>query len=249
MAAMAHSELSYQPVGIARPDAAAAPGFRVADRCVQLGAGEALWQRAGDLVAAWAVKQGAGFRIAPADEQVVEGRDYATRFGWGPIRLMEPVQVVWLVDEPDRRGFGYGTRPGHPLRGEECFLVERDSDGSVWFRTRTVSRVAGSWWPLWLGVRLAQPIMQARYARSAARLAGQADALPGMRGMRQALVGEGPERVDGIARFGYGLGGPKGPFDEPPAEPVELDADALPWELRDETTPATDSDDTAPEKP
>ncbi len=24
-----------------------------------------------------------------------------------------------------------------------------------------------------------------------------------------------------------------GPFDEPPAEPVELDEDALPWELRD----------------
>ncbi len=34
-----------------------------------------------------------------------------------------------------------------------------------------------------------------------------------------------------------------GPFDEPPAEPIELDPDALPWELRDAgPEPELDSD-------
>jgi hypothetical protein len=30
------------------------------------------------------------------------------------------------------------------------------------------------------------------------------------------------------------MGPEPGPFDKPPAEPVELDADQVPWELRDE---------------
>ena len=147
------------------------PGFRVGDRRVRIGEGDALWERVAPIVDGWAVKQGVGFVVAPDDAQVVVGRDYATRFGVGRLRLLEPVRVIWIADEPDRRGFGYGTLRGHPLRGEECFLVERDPDGSVWFRTRTVSRVSGSWWPLWLGIRLVQPLMQRRYAQSAARLA------------------------------------------------------------------------------
>ncbi|WP_208320420.1 DUF1990 domain-containing protein [Salinibacterium sp. ZJ77] len=159
--------LSYAPEGMSRPGAAPPAGFRVGDRRVRLGDGDVLWDRAASIVDGWVVKKGVGFVVAPDDARVVVGRDYATRFGVGHLRLLEPVRVVWTVDEPDRRGFGYGTLTGHPLRGEECFLVERDADGSVWFRTRTVSRVAGSWWPLWLGIRLVQPLMQRRYAQSA----------------------------------------------------------------------------------
>jgi uncharacterized protein (UPF0548 family) len=32
------------------------------------------------------------------------------------------------VDEPNRCGFAYGTLRGHPERGEESFVVERDGD-------------------------------------------------------------------------------------------------------------------------
>jgi hypothetical protein len=59
------------------------------------------------------------------------------------------------------------------------------------------------------------------------------DELPGFRRIRRDLLGEAPDRVDGVARLGYGMGGPKGPFGAPPVEPIELDADELPWELRD----------------
>lgn len=160
-------------MGMSRPGAAPADGFRVGDQRVLLGRGDDVWARAIHTVSGWAVKKGVGFAISPDDESVVEGRDYVTRFGMGALRLREPVRVVWVAEGPDRAGFGYGTLPGHPLRGEECFLVERDADGSVWFRTRTVSRVAGSWWPLWLGIRLIQPLMQRRYAQRAVRLAAE----------------------------------------------------------------------------
>ena len=65
----------------------------------------------------------------------------------------------------------------------------------------------------------------------AAAPAGQP--LRGIRSLRRRLVGESPAHVGGIAELGYGMGPPPGPFDRPPSEPVELDDDELPWELRE----------------
>ena len=40
--------------------------------------------------------------------------------------------------------------------------------------------------------------------------------------------------INAARPLGYGLiARERGPFDEPPAEVVELDPEALPWELRD----------------
>jgi uncharacterized protein (UPF0548 family) len=46
-----------------------------------------------------------------------------------------------VVDDRDRFGFGYGTLPGHPECGEESFVVERNSDATV-FRITAFSRPA-----------------------------------------------------------------------------------------------------------
>jgi hypothetical protein len=35
-----------------------------------------------------------------------------------------------------------------------------------------------------------------------------------------------------VSRLGTDIGPPRGPFDEPPSEPVVLEGD-IPWELRD----------------
>ncbi len=37
--------------------------------------------------------------------------------------------VVYVVDEPERFGFAYGTLPHHVIEGEESFVVERDGAG------------------------------------------------------------------------------------------------------------------------
>jgi uncharacterized protein (UPF0548 family) len=42
-------------------------------------------------------------------------------------------RVVYVIDEPERFGFAYGTLPNHIERGEERFLIERQSDDSVWY--------------------------------------------------------------------------------------------------------------------
>jgi uncharacterized protein (UPF0548 family) len=78
-----------------------------------------------------------------------------------------PIRVVYLVDESRRRGFAYGTLPGHPESGEESFVVEHLADDSVWIVVRAFSRP--STWYFWLGypvLRIMQARATKRYLRS-----------------------------------------------------------------------------------
>lgn len=47
-----------------------------------------------------------------------------------------PVRVVYTVDEPNRKGFAYGTLPGHPECGEESFIVTHEADDGVYLTIR-----------------------------------------------------------------------------------------------------------------
>ncbi len=77
-----------------------------------------------------------------------------------------PVRVVYVIDEPTRRGAAFGSLPGHPLAGEELFLVERREDDSVWFTVRIFSRPAGGFWTLVSpAVRVIQAFLVRRYLR------------------------------------------------------------------------------------
>jgi uncharacterized protein (UPF0548 family) len=63
-------------------------------------------------------------------------------------------------------GFGYGTLPGHPFRGEEGFVASRAPDGSVWFTVTSFSRPA-RWYGRAAGPIL--PVFQRQYARRLGR--------------------------------------------------------------------------------
>lgn len=49
-----------------------------------------------------------------------------------------PVLVVYVVDEPERIGFAYGTTGDAPESGEESFILEHREDDSVWLTIRSV---------------------------------------------------------------------------------------------------------------
>ncbi|WP_210506034.1 DUF1990 family protein [Naasia sp. SYSU D00057] len=75
----------------------------------------------------------------------------------GPFTVPAPVKVVYVIDEPDRVGFAYGTRHGHPSRAEQLQYVTREEDGSVWLTIRSISAPAGrKWGPTVTALRLAQ---------------------------------------------------------------------------------------------
>ncbi len=86
---------------------------------------------------------------------------------FGPIPFKAPVRVVYVVDEPNRKGFAYGTLPGHPESGEEAWFIEQTEDGSVWMTIRSLSRPATpAWWAVYPALRLVQEFYTRRYERS-----------------------------------------------------------------------------------
>ncbi len=90
------------------------------------------------------MQRGSGFTGRHLRARAVEGAELTVRAWIGPVRMTAPTRVVYVVDEPDRRGFAYGTLPGHPESGEELFLVERVGD-ETWAEVRAFSR-PGRWY-------------------------------------------------------------------------------------------------------
>jgi uncharacterized protein (UPF0548 family) len=138
---------TYEPVGATRgstyPD-----GFHHLVVRSPLGHGDAAFAHACDRLMTWRMHAGAGTRVAASAERVAEGGVVRCRLGPLPV----PCRVVWVVEEPDRVGFGYGTLPGHPEAGEEAFVVTRDPAGDVTLTVSAYSR------PGLLLTRLAGPV-------------------------------------------------------------------------------------------
>jgi uncharacterized protein (UPF0548 family) len=104
--------------------------------------------------------------VAPGDTAVMG-------VPFGPFRVKAPVRVVYIVDEPKRRGFAYGTLAGHPEDGEEGWIVEQYEDGSVWMTVRAFSRPAHlGWWLVYPVLRVVQEFYTRRYLTA---LAGPID--------------------------------------------------------------------------
>lgn len=141
-------------------------GFARYERTTVIGSGDALWQRAADDVWHWRVKTRSGFRVTPADAAAPGARPVIT-VGLGALRVREPVEVVAVVVTEDRVGFAYRTLPGHPVDGEEAFVVHRDGD-RVAFTVRSLTRAASAqpWRALFPLLRAAQAVARFRYRRA-----------------------------------------------------------------------------------
>ena len=87
----------------------------------------------------WRLHRAAGVRMRTDATRATDGVLVTAGLGVGPARLWGPCQVVWSANSPTLAGFGYGTLPGHPERGEEAFEVARDDTGAVWFEVRAFS--------------------------------------------------------------------------------------------------------------
>jgi uncharacterized protein (UPF0548 family) len=162
--------LTYPEVGATR-DGALPAGYRHFEREVAIGRGDAAMNAASDGLLSFGMHRLAGLRPQASTARAAAGTEVTCRFGLGPVGLRVPCRVVWVVDEPDRAGFGYGTLPGHPERGEEAFLLARAGDGTVTFTVRAFSRPAA--WYARLGgpvTHLLQDHVNRRYVAAMRRL-------------------------------------------------------------------------------
>jgi uncharacterized protein (UPF0548 family) len=90
----------------------------------------------------WQVHDRAGLRVQASGTAAHLDTVVELRLGVGPLAIRIPCRVVEVIDEPDRKGFAYGTLPGHPESGEERFVLERQPDGCIRFTISAVSRHA-----------------------------------------------------------------------------------------------------------
>lgn len=162
--------LTYPEVGATR-DGDLPEGYRHLRHRTPLPPGS--FARAGEAVLTWRMHRSAGVRLAADADRAAPGVHVTTRLGVGPVAINAPCEVVWTVEDGRRIGFGYGTLPGHPARGEESFVVERHEDGRTWLAitsfsrpVATVMRLAGPAGPVF------QSLYAARLGRTLRKLVG-----------------------------------------------------------------------------
>ena len=174
--------LSYaRPTGgVLEPPA----GFVVDQRRLQVGAGAADFEAACSVLRRWKMFDIGWVEIMPETTPLEVGRVVAVLIRVGPYWWLNASRIVELVDggvSARRFGFSYGTLPGHAESGEERFLVEHASDGSVWYDLRAFSRPQS-----WLA-KVGYPL-----ARGLQKRAGAESMLAVQRAVARARGGSGP---------------------------------------------------------
>lgn len=160
--------LNYAAIGATSSEAVLSyppEGFRPAQSRHRIGSGAQRFRLAGHELMTWGALRRAGVVVrditseprrteaaAATDESQSDGLPWVTpgmtaTLVVGGSRMPDsPVKVVWVVDEPGRIGFAYGSRPGHPLQTEHLLLLEHAVDDSVWLTCRSMTRPVGSRW-------------------------------------------------------------------------------------------------------
>ena len=175
-ARIAAGHLNYVGIGSTEHSQLPVGAQSVVTRAV-VGEGMAAYRRVAEGILGWQLQKGAGLRVRTESDAVVPGARVVSGFGVGPFRINAPCEVVWVRhpvqgDGPQSAGFGYGTLPGHPVRGEEAFEVSIDGQGRVLVHI-TAFGVPSNWFYAAGGAlaKLVRDHITSRYIRSAQVLA------------------------------------------------------------------------------
>ncbi len=158
-------DITYENRG-ASAKAEKVPGFDNDFQRVNIGQGAAAFEQACDALRHWRMFPPAWTIILPPDTPIQAGETvamYAKAFG---IWWRNSCRIIYIVNEPGRFGFAYGTLPGHIECGEELFQVEQDENGQVWYTLRAFSKPK-RWY-----AKIAYPLMrmfQARFRKDSAQ--------------------------------------------------------------------------------
>ena len=140
--------------------------YRRSEVSAVVGSDDAVWARVASELLLWKVKTASGFVVdstgpaSPGDLLNVTAHIFGAT-------VVEPVEVVAVVQEPGRVGFAYRTMPGHPVSGEEAFIVHRHGD-EVHLTIRSLTRAASHqpWRVLYPLLLVAQRLVRRRYLRA-----------------------------------------------------------------------------------
>jgi uncharacterized protein (UPF0548 family) len=159
-------QVTYADVGLAAAGRTP-PGFAALAHRSVLGTGPGVFDQAVADLFAWQVPLRSGISVRASSATVEPDAVARMVLGIGRFGVPAPVRIVAVVEEPGRRGFSYGTLPGHPESGEEFLGIVLAEDGTVALEIFAFSRPAR--WYSRLGApvtRLVQAAVTRRYGRA-----------------------------------------------------------------------------------
>ena len=99
-----------------------------------LGSGLEDFQRAKAAIRSWTMFSVPGITLFYTDTPIETGRNVAMLAEHLGFCSLNSCRIVYVIDEPQRFGFAYGTLTEHVEVGEERFTVEFHPDsGEVWY--------------------------------------------------------------------------------------------------------------------
>ncbi len=130
---------SYPEVGATR--GSPPPGYNIDHNRTILGRGDDVLELAKQAVRDWKMFDVPGLKLCYPDTPIEPGRNVAPLAHHLGFYSLNACRIVYLVDEPHRFGFAYGTLSEHAEIGEERFIVEFDPhSGQVWYDILAFSR-------------------------------------------------------------------------------------------------------------
>lgn len=169
LAARESFPFSYSAVGATRSTPPA--GWSINHMRQLIGNGKAAYQRAVAALFSWQLLAIDGLEVFPSPATLQPHTNVAMRSRHFGIWSVDFCRVIYVLqDQPEndgallRTGFGYGTLPGHAVRGEEVFSIEwHRAPQEVWYDIYSFSL------PATLLVSLIGPLARAtqrRFARA-----------------------------------------------------------------------------------
>ena len=131
---------SYAPVG--GTTEALPTGFDHNEHRATIGRGARDWERAKAALRGWKQFDQPWIRFFDPHTPIEAGQVVAFASWQLGLWSLNVCRVVYVIDEPDRFGFAYGTLDGHAVSGEERFEVRYDrATDDVIFEIRKFSRL------------------------------------------------------------------------------------------------------------
>jgi uncharacterized protein (UPF0548 family) len=130
---------SYPEVGASR--GTPPKGYNRDHNRMMIGNGPEDFERAKNAIRRWKMFDVPGMRLCYPDTPVEAGRNVAPLARHLGFYSLNSCRIVYVIDEPTRFGFAYGTLTEHAEIGEERFIVECDPESSdVWYDIFAFSR-------------------------------------------------------------------------------------------------------------
>lgn len=137
----AKQTLSYDCVGASLT--APPEGWTVDHNRIEIGSGIADFERGKRAVREWKMFDLGWVELHPANAPIEVGTTVAVLVHHLGFYSLNAARIVYVIDEPDRFGFAYGTLDDHGESGEERFSVEYDREsGEVWYDILAFSKPA-----------------------------------------------------------------------------------------------------------